>query len=62
MKDIKMAGEMRNRAVELLNIKAMADARLQSFLEGCKAGLKLDGDYNIDLQTLTFAKIKKEVK
>ena len=46
----------------LMANKAMADMSLYKFLEGCKAGLGLNGDWNLDTRTWTFIKMPKKEK
>ena len=53
---MKMSKEAIAQAEILIQQKYMADMALQKFLEGVKLGMKLNGDYNLDTKTWTFAK------
>ena len=60
MKTVKMPQEMRGKANNLWVQKGMLEIKFQSYIEGCKDGLGLNGDWNLDLGTWTFNPVPKK--
>ena len=60
MKKIKLPNEAIAQAQGLMMTKNLADMALQKFLEGCKSGLGLNGNWNLDTKTWTFIKMPKK--
>lgn len=60
MNKVKLSSEAIAQAQGLIMSKSLADIALQKFLEGCKAGLGLNGDYNLDTRAWTFVKMPKK--
>lgn len=60
MKEVKLPDEAIRQAQRLLADRNLIDISLQKFLEGCKIGLGLNGNWNLDTKTWTFTKLKKE--
>ncbi len=60
MKKIKLPNEAIVQVQSLLMSKNQADIALQKFLEGCKAGLGISGNYNLDTKTWTFIQMPKK--
>ena len=60
LKSVVMPDEARAKAQILATTKTMADIQLQSFLEGCMAGLGLEGDWNLDTNTWTFTQMPEK--
>ena len=46
----------------LINNVQMAQSVFQNYAQGLKDGLSLDGDWNLDVNTMAFIKTKKETK
>ena len=60
MKKVKLPNEAITQAQGLMMGKNLADVSLQKFLEGCKSGLGINGDWNLDTRTWTFIKMPKK--
>lgn len=60
LKSVKMSDNMRVKAEALATAKSLADLQLRAFLEGCMAGLDLQGDWNLDTSTWTFIQMPKK--
>jgi len=61
-KNVKMSESMKAKAQSLMAESAMASTRLQMYIGGCKDGLGLEGDWNIDTQTWEFSPVPKKEK
>jgi len=62
MKAIPMTEDMKSTIQNILTQQNMLNLKLQSYLEGCKEGLGLDGDWQVDVRTFTFAPVPKPKK
>jgi len=49
-----------NKATQLFSQMKIAEQQLHAFLDGCKEGMGLDGDWNLDIATWTFTKLENE--
>jgi len=61
-KAIPMTEDMKSTVQNILTQQNMLTLKLQSYLEGCREGLGLDGDWQVDVRTFTFAPVPKPKK
>ena len=58
--EVKLPKAAIAKAQGLLQQSKMAAMALNTFLEGCKAGLGLEGDYNLNTVSWVFVEMEKK--
>ena len=55
---VKVSAKVQEQAKSLLLAAQTANDRFRTYLEGCKDGLGLEGDWNLNTQTWEFTKVE----
>mgnify|MGYP001598736762 CR=1 FL=1 len=59
-KEVQLPQSAKEKAIALFNQTRVAQLQFQSFLDGCKEGLGLEGNWNLDTNTWTFILVEKK--
>lgn len=60
MTEVAIPKVAKNKLLSLLADKLSVEQRLNSYAEGLKDGLGLEGDYNLNTRKMVFEPVKRE--